>query len=118
MTGRWVFPAKARWVLLAALPLLMLWPALRHAIESRMSLHMRLAFPLLFAAGWAVRRQGPQADWLRWLDWCGWTGATLTSLEVASWTLPSLLDLSLMVPALATAKYASWPAGGWWPASS
>ncbi len=118
MTQRWIFSATAGWVLLAALPLLLLWPELRHAIESRMSLHMLLEFPLLFAAGWAVQRLWPQTGWLQWLDWRGWTGATLTSLVVACWMLPSLLDLSLMVPALAAAKYASWWLAGWWLASS
>jgi hypothetical protein len=117
-TTRWHLPPQAGWMLLAALPLLLLWPALRHAIESRMSLHMLLEFPLLFAAGWAVQHLGPRANWLQWLDWRGWTGATLTSLVVASWMLPSLLDLSLMVPALAAAKYASWWLAGWWLASS
>ena len=41
-------------VVLALLPLLLLWPALRHAVESRMLLHMLLEWPLLFAAGWAA----------------------------------------------------------------
>ena len=108
MTRRSIFSATARWALLAALPLLLLWPALRHTIESRMSLHMLLEFPLLFAAGWAVQRRWPQTGWLRWLDWRGWTGATLTSLVVAS----------LLSPAVNAAKYASWWLAGWWLASS
>ena len=45
---------RAARVLLALLPLLLLWPALRHAIESRMLTHMLLEWPLLFAAGWAA----------------------------------------------------------------
>lgn len=111
-------PPKAIWTLFAALPLLLLWPRLRYGIESRMSLHMLLEFPLLFAAGWAVQRLAPSDTWLRWLDWRGWTGATLTSLVVAGWMLPSLLDMSLMVPLLAAAKYTSWWLAGWWLASS
>lgn len=114
----WMPAAKTGWALLAALPLLLLWPALRHGIESRMSLHMLLEFPMLFAAGWAVQRLRPGSRWLRWLDWRGWTGATLTTLVAASWMLPSLLDLSLMVPTLAAAKYISWWLAGWWLASS
>jgi len=106
------------WALLAALPLLLLWPALRQTVEGRMSLHMLLEFPLLFAAGWALQRLGPHAAWVQWLDWRGWTGATLTSLVAASWMLPSLLDLSLMSPSLATAKYVSWWLAGWLLADS
>ena len=94
MTQRWIFSATAGWVLLAALPLLLLWPALRHAIESRMSLHMLLEFPLLFAAGWAVQRLWPQTGWLQWLDWRGWTGATLTSLVVAISTVFPAMSMS------------------------
>ena len=108
----------AGWALLAGLPLLLLWPTLRHTVEGRMSLHMLLEFPLLFAAGWALRRLGPHAAWVRWLDWRGWTGATVTSLVAASWMLPSLLDLSLMSPSLAAAKYASWWLAGWLLADS
>lgn len=118
MAPCWAVPAQARWALLAALPLLLLWPTLRQGIESRMSLHMLLEFPLLFAAGWAAQRLGLTAGWLPWLDWRGWTGATLTSLVAASWMLPALLDLSLMVPALAAVKYTSWWLAGWWLASS
>lgn len=106
------------WALLAALPLLLLWPALRQTVEGRMSLHMLLEFPLLFAAGWALQRLEPHAAWVQWLDWRGWTGATLTSLVAASWMLPSLLDLSLMSPSLATAKYVSWWLAGWLLADS
>ncbi|MEO8280944.1 MAG: hypothetical protein ABI564_14695 [Ideonella sp.] len=101
------------WASLAALPLLLLWPALRQTVEGRMSLHMLLEFPLLFAAGWAVQRLGPRLAWVEWLDWRGWTGATLTSLVAAGWMLPSLLDLSLMWPGVAAAKYASWWLAGW-----
>jgi hypothetical protein len=107
------FSGRSGWALLAALPLLLLWPALRHTVEGRMSLHMLLEFPLLFVAGWAVRRLGPRAAFLQWVDWRGWTGATLTSLVAAGWMLPSLLDWSLMSPGVATAKYASWWLAGW-----
>ena len=115
---RWILSSRSGWLFLAALPLLLLQPTLRHSIESRMSLHMLLEFPLLFAAGWALQRLAPSARWLQWLDWRGWTGATLTSLVAACWMVPSVLDLSLMVPSLAAAKYASWCLAGWWLASS
>ena len=46
--------AQALRVALAMLPLLLLWPPARHAIEGRMSAHMLAEFPLLIAAGWAA----------------------------------------------------------------
>lgn len=105
---------------IACLPLLLLWPALRHAIESRMLLHMLVEFPALLAAGWAVRRMCPdcgpmQALSLAWrqLDWRGWTGATLLSAVTAVWMLPTLLDLALLTPAVAAAKYCAWWLAGW-----
>ncbi|MEP7282732.1 MAG: hypothetical protein ABI696_12200 [Rubrivivax sp.] len=118
MTRRTARSPRTLWALLAALPLLLLWPALRHTVEGRMSLHMLLEFPLLFAAGWSVQRLGPRIALVQWLDWRGWTGATVTTLVVASWMLPSLLDLSLMSPAVATAKVVSWWLAGWLLADS
>ncbi len=109
---------KARWTLLAALPLLLLWPTLRYVVEGRMALHMLLEFPLLFAAGWAVHRLGLRFTWVLWLDWRGWTGATFVSLVTAGWMLPSLLDLSLMSPGVAAAKYVTWRLAGWLLADS
>lgn len=102
----------------AALPLLLLWPELRHLVEGRMSLHMLLEFPVLFAAGWASQRLGFRASGLHWVDWRGWTGATLVTLVSISWMLPSLLDLSLLSPTVAAAKYVSWWLAGWWLADS
>lgn len=102
----------------AALPLLLLWPALRQTIEGRMSLHMLLEFPALFCAGWAAHRSGLRAPWLHWIDWRGWTGATFVTLVSVSWMLPSLLDLSLLSPPVAVAKYVSWWLAGWWLADS
>ncbi|MEP6969468.1 MAG: hypothetical protein ABJA49_03450 [Betaproteobacteria bacterium] len=104
--------------LVAALPLLLLWTALRHLVEGRMSLHMLLEFPALFAAGWAAQRLGLRATGLHWVDWRGWTGATLVTLVSISWMLPSLLDLSLLSPTVAAAKYFSWWLAGWWLADS
>jgi len=103
---------------LIALPLLLLWPSLRQAIEGRMSLHMLLEFPALFSAGWAAQRLGLRAPWLHWIDWRGWTGATWVTLVSIAWMLPSLLDLSLMSPPVAAAKVASWWLAGWWLADS
>lgn len=111
--------------LLAAAPAALAWPALRQAIESRMSLHMLLELPLLFAAGWAahslVRRRATLHRGLRsgeWLDWRGWSGAVYASLVAAAWMLPSALDAALMSRAVELAKLAScWLAGFWLAAS-
>jgi len=105
---------------LALLPLLLLWPALRHAIESRMATHMLLEFPLLAAAGAAAamrcRRRPSARRWLRWqraLDWRGWTSATVASSVALVWMLPSALDATLLWPAAAAAKFVSWWLAGW-----
>ncbi len=106
--------------LCAALPLALLWPALRQAVEARMLTHMLLEFPALFASGWALQRICRRYDVVRrWarravlLDWRGWTGATLASIVSAAWMLPAALDLALLEPAVAAAKYASWWIAGW-----
>ncbi|ODT35226.1 MAG: hypothetical protein ABS55_09455 [Lautropia sp. SCN 70-15] len=105
---------------IAFLPLLLLWPALRHVIESRMLLHMLVEFPALLAAGWAARRMCPGSGPMRalslacrHLDWRGWTGATLLSAVTAVWMIPTLLDLALLTPAVAAAKYCAWWLAGW-----
>lgn len=118
MTLRAHWSRRVLRIVMAALPLLLLWPALRHLVEGRMSLHMLLEFPMLFAAGWAAQRLGLRAKGLHWVDWHGWTGATLVTLVSISWMLPSLLDLSLLSPTVAAAKYVSWWLAGWWLADS
>ncbi len=106
--------------LLAALPLALLWPALRHTVEARMLLHMLLEFPALFVAGWAMQRMLLRVAAMRqlarsWvlLDWRGWTGATLATVVTAAWMLPSLLDMALLSAAVASVKYLSWWLAGW-----
>lgn len=118
-------PRGAARMVLALLPLALLWPALRHTVESRMSLHMLGEFPLLFVGGWSASRLclGPlrARRWLRGqrlLDWRGWTGAVLTSGVALVWMLPSALDAALMSPAAAAAKIVSWWLAGWWLADS
>lgn len=118
MKARLQLASIALYGALAVLPLLLLWPSLRGLVEGRMSLHMLLEFPLLFAAGWAAQRLGLRAGWLHWIDWRGWTGAMLATLVSLTWMLPSLLDLSLMLPTVAAAKYVSWWLAGWWLAHS
>ncbi|MBI5258171.1 MAG: hypothetical protein HY855_16830 [Burkholderiales bacterium] len=110
---------------LAVLPLALLWPLLRHALESRMSLHMLLEFPALALAGASAQRlAGRHAGLrrigrhLRVLDWHGWSGATFASAVATVWMLPSALDAALLSEAVNAAKMASWWLAGWLVAGS
>lgn len=113
-------------VLLAVAPLLLLWPDLRHFVESRMALHMLLEFPLLMASGWCLRRwwlrrrpaQGGAGRLERLLDWRGWTGATFVTVVTVVWMVPSMLDAALLSLPVATFKYLSWWLAGWLLAAS
>lgn len=80
-------------------------------IESRMSLHMLLEFPLLLALGWWLGRRWPAA-WLGRVDAQGLLGATVASCVFAFWMIPAALDLALLSGAMAAGKYASWIAAG------
>ncbi len=107
-------------IVLAGLPLLLLWPAARHLIEARMSWHMLAEFPLLVAAGWAMHRLvGGQAAWqglnawARQLDWHGWSTATYGALVSIVWMLPSALDMALIDGRVALLKAASLWLAGW-----
>jgi hypothetical protein len=100
---------------LALLPLVLLWADARHAIESRMSLHMLGEFPLLAAAGFALHGLASRHGWLTRardalarLDWRGLTGATAATLVTLAWMAPVLLDASLLSPIVAAVKYTSW----------
>ncbi|HZW23215.1 hypothetical protein [Noviherbaspirillum sp.] len=95
--------------MLVLLPVLLLVPAARHTIESRMALHMLLEFPLLFASGYAAMRIMEQRmrHWLA-LDHLGITGLTAASCVFAFWMIPAALDAALLDPAMAAAKYLSW----------
>lgn len=123
--GVWSRSRHAAAALVASLPLVLLWPALRHTIEARMLLHMLVEFPLLFAAGWAMQRlclRRPAMQRLArsmvLLDWHGWSGAALATVVTVAWMLPTLLDLALLEPTVAAAKYASWWIAGWMLAGS
>lgn len=101
--------------LIVIAPLCLCWPAVRHLIESRMSLHMLLEFPMLLASGWVATPSVIRRAWgkgsvtaLRWLDPQGWVGATATTCVSIFWMLPLALDATLMSPGMATIKYASW----------
>lgn len=128
MNRKFPLPRQLRRLLpgvLAAAPLWLLWPALRHGIESRMLLHMLLEFPLLLAGGWAAHHVCGRRAWLRsaaraavMADWHGWGGATLLSIVTAAWMLPSLLDMALLSTAVALVKLVSWWLTGWLLAGS
>ncbi len=107
-------------VVLAALPLILLWPGTRHLIEARMSWHMLAEFPLLVAAGWAAQRL--TQSWAplrhigrhtRGLDWHGWSTATYTALVSIVWMIPSALDMALIDGRVAIAKCISLWLAGW-----
>ena len=48
----------------------------------------------------------------------GWCGATRARIVTVAWMLPTLLDLALLDPMVAAAKYASWWIVGWMLAGS
>lgn len=111
--------------LLAAAPLALAWAPARHFIEAHMVLHMMLEFPMLLASGlmvhhlsrhWrAAERLAKRAEAA---DWHGWVGAVAVLLVAMTWMLPTMLDLAVLEPAVAAAKYASWWATGWLLAGS
>ncbi|PTT84232.1 hypothetical protein DBR42_15230 [Pelomonas sp. HMWF004] len=103
--------ASRLWAVLALSPALLLISPLRHAVESQMSLHMLVEFPLLLAAGWAWGRWLP-AKVLSALDAQGLLGATLASCVLAFWMIPAALDLALLSAPVAAAKYCSWLLAG------
>jgi hypothetical protein len=104
--------APWRW-LAAVAPLALLHPGLRHAIESRMALHMLLEFPLLLASGWALARLlGRRGAWLDGLDAHGLLGITVASCVSAFWMIPAALDLALLQEPMRWAKLASWIVAG------
>ncbi|MBL8351302.1 MAG: hypothetical protein JNL87_13445 [Burkholderiaceae bacterium] len=107
-------------LVLALLPLALLWPALRHGVESRMALHMLGEFPVLFISGWSSGTlcfgHLPARRWLRaqrLFDWHGGSGAVLCNAVALVWMVPSALDAALLWPAAAAVKVASWWLAGW-----
>lgn len=105
--------------LLACAPLILFVPAARHALESRMALHMLVEFPLLLFAGWASHRlllvrsatRGALQK-LAFVDHRGWTGALLCICVTIVWMIPSALDAALLSDEVAWLKYSSWLVSG------
>jgi hypothetical protein len=105
----------SRWRVLGALSAASwLWPDLRHAVESNMTLHMLLQFPLLLLAGAcaaSLSPRGPHRAWAR-VDAHGLTSAVTVSCVAAYWMIPAALDAALLDPVVNLLKYASWWLGG------
>ena len=101
--------------LAALLPLALLHDGLRHAIESRMALHMLVEFPLLLASGWAIARLAARHVPTDAFDALGLLGVAVVSCVSAFWMIPAALDLALLHEPMRSAKLASWiaPAPCW-----
>ena len=86
-------------------------PALRHALESTMTLQMLVQIPLLVLAGGWLAQGIP--GWLgrRLAAWNhhGISGLVLASLTSLVWMLPLALDASLNDPRFTLAKFLSVP---------
>jgi hypothetical protein len=102
---------SALW-LAALLPLALLHDGLRHAVESRMALHMLVEFPLLLASGWAVARLAARHAPTDAFDALGLLGVAVVSCVSAFWMIPAALDLALLHEPMRWAKLASWIAAG------
>lgn len=91
---------------LAGIALLALPPA-RQLLESRMTLHMLVQFPLLLLAGFLLARTLPEG-WRRRAD--AWNAHGIAGLLAAALLLmllmiPRVLDLTLIDPRVAAAKW-------------
>lgn len=120
---RYCFVRYLRWLAICA-PLALLIPTVRHFIESRMALHMLLEFPLLFSGGFFAAghlsrlRNKLRQTGLQHADYLGITGLTIASCVFAFWMIPAALDMAILHPTVAAAKYASWWLAGWLMAGS
>ncbi len=109
---------------LGLLGLLALPPA-RHALESSMSAHMLVQFPLLALCGFALAGALPRQGRERLAKWnaYGIAGLFFTAVTLAILMIPRVLDLALVDPRIELAKWLalllcgaaarlSWPAAG------
>lgn len=92
-----------------ALCALLVWPALRHALEASMWRHMVLQFPLLLLAGALLaaalppRARGAVARW----NAHGIAGLVLVALVLGVLMVPRVLDLALRDAGVEAAKCAA-----------
>lgn len=104
--GRWLarYQVLMGGLLLAAL----LLPSLRVALESRMSTHMLLQFPLLILAGGLLAHGVSPARRQRLLAWNahGIAGLAFAGLVLALAMIPRLLDLVLVYGRIEVFKFA------------
>ena len=86
-------------------------PALRHPLESSMTVQMLVQIPLLVAIGWWLAGALPRRAALRLGDWNagGVTGLVLASMVALLWMLPRALDAAVDIRWVAAAKFASVP---------
>jgi hypothetical protein len=97
-----------------ALPLVLALPPLRALLESSMSLHMLVQFPLLMLAGFLLAGQVPQRWSARLQRWNGYgiSGLLLVALVLSLAMIPRLLDLALVDPGIEAAKWLALLAAG------
>ncbi|MCV2438681.1 hypothetical protein [Paucibacter sp. DJ2R-2] len=101
-----------RLVALALLCLLMV-PQIRGVFEGRMSFHMGLEFPFLFAIGWLFANNADvHLKFIARIDGGGLLAATFASCVLAGWMIPVAVDLSLLEPKVAALKYLTWLLAG------
>lgn len=94
------------WIALAVLAAAALPPA-RAALEGSMTLHMLVQFPLVAACGWVLAGRWP-ARWapaLQRYDAHGISGLLFVALVLGLLMVPRLLDLALVDPRVAAAKW-------------
>lgn len=91
--------------------LLLLLPALRHALEADMSRHMLVQIPLLVLVGCAWAGVVPPGLRHGLCDWNrgGITGLLLVSLWPMVWMLPRVMDAAFGTPWVEAAKFLGLP---------
>lgn len=101
-------------LLLATLPLALLWPGLRQVLDARMAYLMLLEFPALAACGWAAAARLPSRTqrWLGSANTMGLLSYTVFLAVFSYWMIPSALDEALLSPTAYAARHLTWLAAG------
>jgi hypothetical protein len=91
--------------------MVLLAPAVKHALEASMTAQMLLQLPLLAGVGALLARALPARLRARTSPWnqLGITGLVLASTASALWMLPRALDASATEPLVAAGKYLCLP---------